>query len=371
MTRAADREFMERALGLARNGLATTDPNPTVGCVLVRDGEIVGEGWTAPVGGPHAERVALSAAGDRARGATAYVTLEPCCHQGRTGPCTSALIEAGIARVVCAITDPNPLVNGAGLRALSAAGVAVEQGLMESGARELNEGYLARMSRGRPWVRSKIAASIDGRTALASGESQWITGADARRDVHRWRARSSAVMSGIGTVLADDPSLTARPDDDYGEFVEPLRVIVDSALRTPPAARTLSLPGEVVIFTAADAADRYAPLEAAGARIERVDGSPRCDPAQVLARLAELEVNDVWVEAGPTLNGALLGRGLIDELVLYLAPRILGDDARGMFALPPLASLEDSLELAIEDVRRVGADLRVRARPVTVLAPRG
>ncbi len=371
MTRAADREFMARALGLARNGLATTAPNPTVGCVLVRDGEIVGEGFTAPVGGPHAERAALTAAGDRARGATAYVTLEPCCHQGRTGPCTSALLEAGVARVVCAMRDPNPLVNGVGLSTLAEAGVAVEQGLMASGARELNEGYLARMSRGRPWVRSKIAASIDGRTALASGESQWITGADARRDVHRWRARSSAVMSGIGTVLADDPSLTARPDDDYGEFVAPLRVIVDSALRTPPAARTLSLPGEVVIFTVADATDRRPPLEAAGARIERVGGEPRCDPEHLLARLAELEVNDVWVEAGPTLNGALLEHGLIDELVLYLAPRILGDDARGMFALPPLASLGDSLELAIDDVRRVGADLRVRARPVTVLAPRG
>ena len=368
MSPAVDHEFMARALRLARKGLGTTDPNPTVGCVLVRDGEVVGEGRTAPVGGPHAERTALAAAGDRARGATAYVTLEPCAHQGRTGPCTVALIEAGIARVVGAIGDPNPLVNGAGLLALAEAGVAVEQGLMEQDAREINKGYLARMTRGRPWVRSKIAASLDGRTALSSGESKWITGAGARRDVHGWRARSSAVLTGIGTVLADDPSLNARPDD-AARFVQPLRAIVDSGLRTPTNALTLSLPGEVVIFTAADASERFAPLEAAGARIEAIEGRPRCDLEKVLVRLAELEVNDVWVEAGPTLNGALLERGLIDEFVLYLAPRLLGDDARGMFSLAPLASLADSVELIIEDVRRIGPDLRIRARPVTVLAP--
>lgn len=369
MSPIADHEFMARALRLARQGLSTTDPNPTVGCVLVRDGEIVGEGRTQPVGGPHAERAALASAGDTARGSTAFVTLEPCSHQGRTGPCTAALLEAGVARVVCAIGDPNPLVNGAGLRALGEAGVAVEQGLMEQSAREINEGYLARMIRGRPWVRSKIAASLDGRTALASGESKWITGPGARRDVHRWRARSSAVLTSIGTVLGDDPSLNARPDDEAAGLVQPLRAIVDSALRTPPAAHTLTLPGKVVIFTTADAADRRALLETDGAQVESVGGSPRCDLGQVLERLAELEVNEVWVEAGPTLNGALLERGLIDEFLIYLAPRLLGDDARGMFSLAPLRSLADSMELAIEDVRRVGSDLRIRARPGTVLAP--
>ncbi|WP_428099968.1 bifunctional diaminohydroxyphosphoribosylaminopyrimidine deaminase/5-amino-6-(5-phosphoribosylamino)uracil reductase RibD [Candidatus Rariloculus sp.] len=369
MTRLTDQEYMARALRLARNGLNTTDPNPTVGCVLVRDGEIVGEGWTAPVGGPHAERVALAAAGGGARGATAFVTLEPCGHQGRTGPCTAALIEAGVVHVVCAMSDPNPLVSGAGLRMLGEAGVSVEQGLMEQSARKLNEGYLARMTRGRPWVRSKIATSLDGRTALASGESKWITGPGARGDVHRWRARSSAVLTGVGTVLADDPSLTARPDDEGAGLVQPLRVIVDSALRTPPAARTTSLPGEVVVFATAAATPRRTKLEAAGVRIEQVEGSPRCDLGQVLARLAELEVNDVWVEAGPTLNGALLAHGLIDELVLYYAPQILGDGARGMFALAPLARLGDRHELVIEDLRMVGRDLRILARPSTVLAP--
>ena len=271
--------------------------------------------------------------------------------------------------MVCAMSDPNPLVRGAGLRMLGEAGVSVEQGLMEQSARKLNEGYLARMTRGRPWVRSKIATSLDGRTALASGESKWITGPGARGDVHRWRARSSAVLTGVGTVLADDPSLTARPDDEGAGLVQPLRVIVDSALRTPPAARTASLPGEVVIFTTAAAIPRRTKLEAAGVRIEHVEGSPRCDLGQVLARLAELEVNDVWVEAGPTLNGALLARGLIDEFVLYYAPQILGDGARGMFALAPLARLDARHELVIEDLRMVGRDLRILARPSTVLAP--
>ncbi len=374
MSDPRERELMQRALALAARGLATTAPNPSVGCVLVREGEVVGEGYTAPAGGPHAEIVALRAAGPRAAGATAYVTLEPCCHTGRTGPCSVALIEADVARVVCAVGDPNPLVGGGGAAALRAAGIEVEIGLLEAEAVELNRGFFARMTRGRPWVRSKLAASLDGRTALAHGESRWITGEAARADVQHWRARAGAVLTGIGTVLADDPALTARPDG-VEAVRQPLRAIVDSRLRTPPTARTLGLPGRVVIFTtlpsgpsapsgaSAPSASAAPALLAAGAEIVRVGGGERCDLAEVLARLAALEVNDVWVEAGPVLNGALLEAGLVDELVLYYAPQILGDTARGMFALPPLASLADRVELELGEVRRVGQDLRVLARP--------
>lgn len=368
MNSSADHKFMARALQLAGQGIYTTDPNPSVGCVLVVDGRIVGEGYTAPAGGPHAERVALAAAGRAARGATAYVTLEPCSHRGRTGPCALALIEAGVARVVSAMPDPNPLVAGSGERQLAAAGVVVETGLLASAAEALNRGFFSRMRRGRPWLRSKVAASLDGRTALANGRSQWITGPAARRDVHRWRAQSSAVMTGIGTVLADDPSLTARWDSAPVEPLQPWRVIVDSALRTPPDARTLGLPGRVVIFGGNADSDAGRALQAAGAQLETVPAAPHCDLAAVLARLAALEVNDVWVEAGATLNGALLELGLVDELICYMAPQILGDTARGMFALGPLARLEDRIDLDIDDVRMVGRDLRIVARPSTVAA---
>lgn len=393
---ARDRELMARALRLAEKGLGSTRPNPTVGCVLAHGDRIVGEGFTAPAGGPHAEIVALAAAGADARGATAYVTLEPCNHFGRTGPCSAALIEAGVARVVCATSDPNRQVAGGGAAALVDAGIDVEIGLLEADAQACNRGWFSRMTRGRPWVRSKLAASLDGRTALGHGESRWITGAAARRDVHRFRARSGAVMTGIGTLLKDDPALTARPDDADRAVLQPLRVIVDSQLRTPPTAATLALPGDVVVFTTrADdgalgelmqRAAQRAPggggaAAAAGAaeadgvariRIERVgvgvgDGgadSARCDLGEVLERLAALEVNDVWVEAGAELNGALLDSGLVDELVLYYAPQILGDRARGMFAIAPPASLAERVELAIDDVRRIGADLRILARPL-------
>ncbi|MBN1237129.1 MAG: bifunctional diaminohydroxyphosphoribosylaminopyrimidine deaminase/5-amino-6-(5-phosphoribosylamino)uracil reductase RibD [Gammaproteobacteria bacterium] len=369
---AFDYDMMARALRLAAKGLYTTRPNPTVGCVLTQGERIVGEGFTAPAGGPHAEVAALAAAGSAARGASAYVTLEPCSHFGRTGPCSSALIEAGVARVVCAMLDPNPMVSGGGARALREAGIAVDVGLLEAEARDMNRGYVARMTRGRPWVRSKLAASLDGRTALEHGESQWITGAAARRDVHRWRARSGAVMTGIGTLLADDPSLTARPDDPRLAALQPLRVIVDAELRTPPTARTLALPGQVAVFTTRQETERFtaslagaaASNDAAWVRIERVPGGERCDLAAVLERLAALEINDVWVEAGAGLNGALLDAGLVDELVLYYAPQLLGDRARGMFAISPPASLAERIELGIHDVRRFGADLRILARPV-------
>ena len=371
---AFDHDMMARALRLAAKGLATTRPNPTVGCVLTQGERIVGEGFTAPAGGPHAEVAAITAVDGAARGATAYVSLEPCSHFGRTGPCSSALIEAGVARVVCAMLDPNPLVSGGGVRALTDAGVRVDVGLLENEARRMNRGYVARMTRGRPWVRSKLAASLDGRTALEHGESQWITGPAARRDVHRWRARSGAVLTGIGTLLADDPSLTARPDDPLPAALQPLRVIVDAALETPVTARTLTLPGEVAVFTTREETERFtaglagaaASNDAAWVRIERVPGGERCDLKAVLERLAALEINDVWVEAGAGLNGALLDRGLVDELVLYYAPQILGDRARGMFSIAPPPSLAERIELEIEDVRRIGADLRILARPVDV-----
>jgi len=366
---ALDRQHMAEALELAANGLYDTKPNPAVGCVLVKGGLVIARGWTAPAGGPHAERVALAAAGTQAHGATAYVTLEPCCHQGRTPPCTRALIEAQVARVVFEGHDPNPLVNGGGARELAAAGIEVEGGVLEREAEPLNRGFFARMRRGRPWVRLKIAASLDGRTALASGESQWITGPESRADVHRWRARAGAVLTGSGTVLHDDPSLDARREeagiDATLGIKQPLRVILDSRLRTPPSAKTLSLPGEVLIFTTRVADEAQRVLERAGARVERVQGGEHCDLNEVLARLAALEVNDVWVEAGARIDGAFLQARLIDELIVYMAPRLLGDGARGMFAVPALAALADAWRLTFDEVSTIGDDVRVVARVLT------
>jgi diaminohydroxyphosphoribosylaminopyrimidine deaminase/5-amino-6-(5-phosphoribosylamino)uracil reductase len=362
---ALDHESMALALRLAAKGLYNTKPNPAVGCVLVNDRAIVGSGFTQPPGGAHAERVALAAAGAQARGATAYVTLEPCNHQGRTGPCTRALVAAGVARVVYAAADPNPLAKG-GAAALQSAGVAVEGGLLAAAAEDLNRGFFSRMQRGRPWLRSKIAASLDGRTALANGASRWITGAVARRDVHQWRARAGAILTGSGTVLSDDPALTARVDDPQIDVRQPLRVVLDSRLRTPPSARVLREPGAALVLAVAPSAASARALTAAGARVERVAGADSCDLGAVLERLAALEINDLWVEAGPRLNGALLAAGLIDELVLYLAPRLLGDTARGMFGVPALAALDEGWQLVFTDVRRYGGDLRIMARPSRV-----
>ena len=352
---------MARAVRLARRGLYSADPNPRVGCVLVKAGRIVGEGWHERAGGPHAERMALERAGGRAAGATAFVTLEPCSHTGRTGPCAQALIAARVARVVCAGADPNPLVHMAGIRALREAGVEVATGVLEASAAGLNPGFFARMNRGRPLVRSKLAASLDGRTALANGVSQWITGAAARRDVHRWRARSSAILTGIGTVLADDPGLDARPRKTKRKLLQPARVVLDSRLRTPPQAKLLTLPGDVIVFTVRETPRAAKALRESGARVEPAPGGNRCNLDRVMARLGELEFNEIWVEAGARLNGALLDAGLIDELVIYLAPDVLGADARGMFAIDPLASLERRFALKYEDVRRVGRDIRITA----------
>jgi diaminohydroxyphosphoribosylaminopyrimidine deaminase/5-amino-6-(5-phosphoribosylamino)uracil reductase len=368
MADATDYEHMAHALRLAANGVYDTAPNPTVGCVLVNGARVVGTGWTAPAGGPHAEIVALRAAGAAARGATAYVTLEPCCHTGRTGPCTKALLGAGVSRVVFAGHDPNPRVNGGGAAELAAAGVAVEGGVMERAAEPLNRGFFTRMRRGTPYVRSKLAVSLDGRTALANGASQWITSDAARADVHRWRARSSAVLTGSGTIVDDDPSLDARREQaEIAETIgveQPLRVVIDARLKTPPSAKTLSRPGEVLVLTTRAPDDpKAAALRAAGARVERIAGdAEHCDLRAVLEHLAKLEVNDVWVEAGAGLNGALLEAGLIDELIIYMAPRILGSTARGMFEVPALEALADDYRVTFDDLRKIGADLRITAR---------
>ena len=369
MADSTDHEHMSHALRLAENGLYDTAPNPAVGCVVVAEGRVVGTGWTAPAGGPHAERVALAAAGAAARGATVYVTLEPCCHKGRTGPCTTALIDAGVARVVYAGHDPNPRVDGRGARELIAAGIVVEGGVMERVAEPLNRGFFARMRRGLPYVRSKLAVSLDGRTALANGTSKWITGAAARGDVHRWRARSSAVLTGSGTIVDDDPSLDARREEagipESLGIKQPLRVIIDARLKTPLKAKTLSLPGEVLVLTTRALDDPAAnALQRAGASVERVAGdTEHCDLRAVVEHLAvQHEINDVWVEAGAGLNGALLQAGLIDELIIYVAPRLLGDSARGMFAVPALESLERGWHLVFDDLRQIGADLRITAR---------
>ena len=363
-----DRTAMQRALELAALGLATTHPNPRVGCVVARNGRIVGEGWHVRAGEAHAEVTALAAAGAQAAGATVYVTLEPCNHQGRTPPCVDALLAARVARVVYAIADPNPRVEGGGAARLEAAGVEVAAGLMAAEAADLNAGFLRRMRSARPWVRVKLAMSLDGRTALASGASRWVSGEAARADVQRWRARSAAILTGVGTVLADDPRLDVRLEA-AGEPPRPLRVVLDSTLRTPPGARLFSVPGEVLIITALPASDpdwepRCAALAAHGARIETLPAvDARVPLATVLDRLGELEINELQVEAGPTLAGELLRQGLCDELLLYVAPKLLGPAARPLLELPEPASLEAALGLAIAETARVGDDLRLRLRP--------
>jgi diaminohydroxyphosphoribosylaminopyrimidine deaminase/5-amino-6-(5-phosphoribosylamino)uracil reductase len=359
-----DSIWMAQALHLAERGLYTTSPNPRVGCVLVQpdklagSGKLLAEGWHERAGKAHAEVHALRAAGAAAKGATAYVTLEPCSHHGRTPPCADALIAAGVARVVIAMQDPNPQVAGQGIARLQSAGIEVECGLMEASARTLNPGFVARMTRGTPWLRSKIAMSLDGRTALNNGESQWITGASARRDGHHWRARSCAVLTGIGTVLADNAQLSVR---DVVTTRQPLRVVLDSQLRMPRDARILQ-GGGTLIYTTSKDAQKISMLKKAGAEVAvlaAVQG--RIDLAACLQDLAARGCNEVLVEAGFTLNGALLQAGLIDELVLYMAPQLLGDMARGMAQLGELTKLDQRIELAWQDVRQIGQDLRIIA----------
>jgi diaminohydroxyphosphoribosylaminopyrimidine deaminase/5-amino-6-(5-phosphoribosylamino)uracil reductase len=355
----ADYAFMARALQLARRGLYTTAPNPRVGCVLVRDGQVVGEGWHERAGEPHAEIHALRVAGEQAAGATAYVSLEPCSHHGRTPPCAEALVQARVGRVVAAMQDPNPKVAGSGLARLRAAGIETACGLLEPEAREVNVGFVSRMQRGRPWVRVKTAASLDGRTALANGVSQWITGPLARRDGHRWRARACAVMAGIGTLQADNPRLNVR---EVGTTRQPARVIVDRYLEMPPNARVLE-GGNVLVFCAREDDARSRLLQQAGAEVIALpDAGGKVDLAQMMRELARREMNEVHVESGNRLNGALLRAGVVDELVIFLAPQLLGDVARGMFDLGALTSLEERVDLDVRDVRRIGPDLRIVAR---------
>jgi diaminohydroxyphosphoribosylaminopyrimidine deaminase/5-amino-6-(5-phosphoribosylamino)uracil reductase len=362
---AADEAAMRRALELAALGLASTDPNPRVGCVLELDGRTVGEGWHERPGLPHAEVLALREAGERAVGATAYVTLEPCAHFGRTPPCADALIAARVARVVYALADPNPRVNGQGAARLAAAGIRVESGLLGPEAEALNPGFLKRLRHGRPWVRLKQAMSLDGRVALASGASRWITGEAARADVQAWRARSSCILTGSGTVLADDPSLSVRTGPLPRR--QPLRVVLDSSLRTPPAARLLAEPGATLLFAASDlrgAEAAAARLIGRGARIESVArAAGGLDLAAVLARLANLEVNELWIEAGPRLAGAWLASGLVDEWLLYVAPLALGPAARPLVEIQEPPTLAAALRFELRAIESFGPDLRLSLAP--------
>lgn len=347
---------MARALELARKGLYTTAPNPRVGCVLVRDGVVIGEGWHHRAGQGHAEVEALRNTPD-AQGATAYVTLEPCSHFGRTPPCCDTLINAGISRVVVAMQDPNPLVAGQGLQRLQSAGIEVVGGILQEDAQRLNRGFIKRMTVQRPWVRSKLAMSLDGRTAMASGESKWITSAQARADVQRLRAESSAVLTGINTVLADDPALTARVDEDV---VQPIRVVLDSQLAMPVTAQLAKLPGRTLILTCSIDDFKQQSLQQAGFEVYRIaEQHGRLDLQKVMSFLAVQQINEILVEAGPTLNGALLAENLVDEWVVYMAPCILGDQGRGLFNLPEMNTMADKKTLNMTDVRQVGPDLKL------------
>jgi len=358
---------MVRALQLAHLGLYTTTPNPRVGCILVQDGQIVGEGYTQPAGMNHAEIQALADArvhGAGVSGATAYVSLEPCSHHGRTPPCVAALIDSGIVRVIAAMEDPNPQVAGRGLGTLRAAGIAAECGLMEAEAREINLGFISRMTRGRPWLRLKVAASLDGKTALNNGSSQWITAAEARADGHRWRARACAVLTGIGTVRDDDPQLTVR-GVDYGSNVprRPLKVVVDSRLEIPISARLLDGGPVLIAAAVADPAKEAALRERGAEVIVLANDRGKVDLALLLEELARRDINEIHAEAGFKLNGSLLREGLVDELLLYMAPTLLGDAATGMFDLPELSDLAGRRDLRIIDIHQVGDDLCLLARP--------
>ncbi|WP_421415482.1 bifunctional diaminohydroxyphosphoribosylaminopyrimidine deaminase/5-amino-6-(5-phosphoribosylamino)uracil reductase RibD [Serratia plymuthica] len=364
-----DEFYMARAFELARLGRFTTAPNPNVGCVIVRDGEIVGEGYHLRAGEPHAEVHALRMAGGRARGATAYVTLEPCSHHGRTPPCADALVAAGVARVVAAMQDPNPEVAGRGLYKLQQAGIDVRHGLMLSDAEAVNPGFLKRMRTGFPYVQLKLGASLDGRTAMASGESQWITSPQARQDVQRLRAQSAAILSTSATVLADDPSLTVRWDEldtatqslyPRENLRQPLRIILDSQNRVTPQHRVVQQPGTTWLARL-QPDDQNWPQEVEQLTFPAHGGG--VDLVVMMMQLAKRQVNSIWVEAGAALSGALLQAGLVDELILYIAPKLMGDNGRGLCRLPGLENLADAPEFVFSEVRQIGPDLRLRLKP--------
>ncbi len=362
---AEDYRYMAQAIQLARKGWFSTHPNPRVGCIIVRDGEIIGQGFHRRAGEPHAERIALANAW-RPRGSTAYVTLEPCCHHGRTPPCTEGLIEAGVDEVVVAMTDPNPLVAGKGIAQLQAAGITVRSGLLEVQAQALNPGFIKRMRDGRPRIRCKLACSADGRTAMASGESIWISSEQSRRDVQFLRAESAAIVTGIGTVLADDPSMNVRlqPSDlklDYDlDILQPLRVILDTELQTPVDAKILTIPGKTLIFCASEAHAHAAKYNAKKVEVLAVDShAGQLDLAQVMAELARRQINDVLLETGAVLAGSAVQAGLVDELIVYQAPHIMGDAARGLLHLPGLDNMSERIALQVTDRRMIGEDERI------------
>jgi len=361
-----DQQYMSRAIELAKQGRYTTDPNPRVGCVLVKDGQIVGEGFHRKAGELHAERHAIANAGDAAQGATAYVTLEPCCHHGRTPPCTQGLIEAGVDRVVVAMQDPNPLVAGKGKKQLIDAGILVQSGLLKEEARALNPGFIKRMSLGRPYVRCKLAMSLDGRTAMASGESKWITGEAARADVQLLRAGSSAIVTGIGTVLTDNPSMNVRLEASdlpgVDEVRQPLRVVLDAKARMPPKSHMLRLPGETLVCVSEHASSvSTEALQQAGAETVLLssDAKGRISLPALMTLLAERQINEVLLECGATLAGAALLEEVVDELIVYIAPHLMGDAARGLVKLPGVTLMADRINLELKEVKQIGQDLRL------------
>jgi diaminohydroxyphosphoribosylaminopyrimidine deaminase/5-amino-6-(5-phosphoribosylamino)uracil reductase len=371
----SDDYYMAQAISLAKKGWYSSQPNPRVGCVIVRDNCIIAEGWHQYAGQGHAEVNALAKLNNQAEGATAYVTLEPCSHFGKTPPCSDALIKSGIKRVVIAMVDPNPLVSGKGVKRLQENGLDVSSGVLESEARALNPGFIQRMSEQRPRVRCKMAMSLDGRTAMASGESQWITGAEAREDVQRLRAESSVVLTGIGTVLADDPSMNVRSEHYIDSKRQPDRMVLDSQLRMSSQAKMLALAGNThIVMASSQRAERQEKIQALQAKTVKIHfldkklAEATLPLGDVMQLMSELQYNDVLLEAGATLTGAMLQAGFVDELIIYMAPNLMGSDARGLFNLPGLDTMNQRIDLQINDIRSVGQDFRITARPIVTSA---